>query len=110
VPEFQELITDAVSHLWACRMSADMMNLTDDDLYDRLERIISAADFIDISEGAQTIFIRGGWPRPVACAAGVRASAYPEQVSGLAEPGDEGVDVRLLVVDVEAGPCRGGHA
>jgi peroxiredoxin family protein len=38
-------------------MSADMMHLSDDDLYDRVEGIISAADFIEISEGAQTIFI-----------------------------------------------------
>ncbi len=57
VPEFLELITDMGGHLWACRMSADMMHLTEDDLYDRVEGIISAADFIEISEGAQTLFI-----------------------------------------------------
>ena len=52
VPEFMELITDAGGHLWACRMSADMMHLTEDDLYDRVEGIISASDFMEISEGA----------------------------------------------------------
>ena len=57
VPEFLDLITDMGGHLWACRMSADMMHLTEEDLYDRVEGIISAADFIEISEGAQTIFI-----------------------------------------------------
>jgi peroxiredoxin family protein len=57
VPEFLEMITDAGGHLWACRMSADMMHLTEDDLYERVEGIISASDFIEISEGAQTIFI-----------------------------------------------------
>ena len=57
VPEFLEMITDSGGHLWACRMSADMMHLTEDDLYERVEGIISAADFIDLSEGAQTIFI-----------------------------------------------------
>ena len=57
VPEFLELITDAGGHLWACRMSADMMHLTEDDLYDRVEGIINAADFIEIAEGAQTLFI-----------------------------------------------------
>jgi peroxiredoxin family protein len=51
------MITDAGGHLWACRMSADMMHLDEDDLYERVEGIISAADFIEISEGAQTIFI-----------------------------------------------------
>ena len=44
-------------HLWACRMSADMQHLTEDDLYDGVEGIISAAEFIGLSEGAQTIFI-----------------------------------------------------
>ena len=57
VPEFLEMITDMGGHLWACRMSADMMHLTQDDLYDRVEGIISAADFIELSEHAQTIFI-----------------------------------------------------
>lgn len=57
VPEFLELITDAGGHLWACRMSADMMHIDEDDLYDRVEGIINAADFIEVSEGAQTLFI-----------------------------------------------------
>ncbi len=57
VPEFMELITDAGGHLWACRMSADMMHLGEDDLYDKVEGIISASDFMEISEGAQTLFI-----------------------------------------------------
>jgi peroxiredoxin family protein len=57
VPEFLDLIRDAGGHLWACRMSADMMKLTEDDLYDGVEGIISASDFMELSEGAQTIFI-----------------------------------------------------
>jgi peroxiredoxin family protein len=57
VPEFLEMITDAGGHLWACRMSADMMHIGQDQLYDRVEGIISAADFIEISEGAQIIFV-----------------------------------------------------
>lgn len=57
VPEFLEMITDAGGHLWACKMSADMMHISEGDLYDRVEGIISAADFIELSEGAQTLFI-----------------------------------------------------
>ncbi|MGF1618205.1 MAG: DsrE/DsrF/DrsH-like family protein [Acidimicrobiia bacterium] len=57
VPEFLEMITDAGGHLWACRMSADMMHIDENDLYERVEGIISATDFIELSEGAQTIFI-----------------------------------------------------
>ncbi len=57
VPEFLELITDAGGHLWACRMSADMMHLNEEDLYERVEGIISAGNFIELSDGAQVIFI-----------------------------------------------------
>ncbi len=57
VPEFLELITDAGGHLWACRMSADMMHLTENDLYDRVEGIISASDFIEMTDDAQVLFI-----------------------------------------------------
>ncbi len=57
VPEFLEMITDAGGHLWACRMSADMMHIGEEDLYDRVEGIISAADFIEISADAQIIFV-----------------------------------------------------
>ncbi len=57
VPEFLDLIHGAGGHLWACRMSADMMKLDEDDLYDGVEAIISATDFMEISAGAQTLFI-----------------------------------------------------
>ncbi|MGE5828819.1 MAG: DsrE/DsrF/DrsH-like family protein [Micromonosporaceae bacterium] len=57
VPEFLEQIVDSGGHLWACRMSADMMHLTMDDLYDKVEGIISAADFIEKTNGAQLLFI-----------------------------------------------------
>jgi peroxiredoxin family protein len=57
VPEFLEMITDAGGHLWGCRMSADMQHLEIEDLYDRVEGIISAADFIELSEGSQIIFV-----------------------------------------------------
>ena len=57
VPEFLEQIVASGGHLWACRMSADMMHLTKDDLYDAVEGIINAADFIEKTEGAQLLFI-----------------------------------------------------
>jgi peroxiredoxin family protein len=38
-------------------MSADMNHLTKDDLYDEVEDIISASDFIEKTEGAQLLFI-----------------------------------------------------
>ena len=57
VPEFLEQIVASGGHLWACRMSADMNHLTKDDLYDEVEDIISATDFIEKTEGAQLLFI-----------------------------------------------------
>ena len=57
VPEFLEQIVASGGHLWACRMSADMMHLGEEDLVDDVEGIISAADFIEKTEGAQIVFI-----------------------------------------------------
>lgn len=57
VPEFLEQIVASGGHLWACRMSADMNHLTKEDLYDEVEAIISASDFIEMTEGAQLLFI-----------------------------------------------------
>ncbi|HEX2902791.1 MAG TPA: DsrE/DsrF/DrsH-like family protein [Jatrophihabitans sp.] len=57
VPEFLEQIVASGGHLWACRMSADMNHLTLADLYEGVEDIISAADFIDKTDGAQLLFI-----------------------------------------------------
>jgi peroxiredoxin family protein len=57
VPEFLEQIVDSGGHLWACRMSADMMHLTKDDLYEGVEDIINASDFIEKTDGAQLLFI-----------------------------------------------------
>jgi peroxiredoxin family protein len=57
VPEFLEQIVASGGHLWACRLSADMNHLTEDDLYDEVEGIISAGDFIEKTDGAQLLFI-----------------------------------------------------
>ena len=57
VPEFLDQIVASGGHLWACRMSADMMHLSEDDLYDAVEGIINAADFIEKTNGAQLLFI-----------------------------------------------------
>src|SRR5512141_3201181 len=50
VPEFLEQIVASGGHLWACKMSADMNHLTMDDLYDEVEAIISASDFIEMTD------------------------------------------------------------
>lgn len=60
VPEVREFLAQIVAaggHLWACRLSADMNKLTDADLYEEVEGIISASDFIEKTAGAQLLFI-----------------------------------------------------
>ena len=57
VPEFLDLIVASGGHLWACRMSADMNHLKKEDLYDGVEDIINASDFIELTDGAQLLFI-----------------------------------------------------
>lgn len=57
VPDFLDQIVAAGGHLWACRMSADMNKVTQADLREDVEGIISASDFIEMTAGAQLLFI-----------------------------------------------------
>ena len=57
VPEFLDVLYASGAHLWACRMSADMSPLTTDALYEGVEGVISASDFIELTDGAQLLFI-----------------------------------------------------
>lgn len=57
VPDFLDQIVASGGHLWACRLSADMNKVAELDLREDVEGIISASDFIEISEGAQLLFI-----------------------------------------------------
>ena len=57
VPDFLDQIVASGGHLWACRMSADMQHLSEADLRDDVEGIISASDFIELTDGAQLLFI-----------------------------------------------------
>ncbi|MEN8234769.1 MAG: DsrE/DsrF/DrsH-like family protein [Actinomycetota bacterium] len=57
VPTFLEHLTDMGCHLWACKMSVDMFDLTEDQMFDGLEGVLNVGDFMEIIEGAQTMFI-----------------------------------------------------
>ncbi len=57
VREFMEMMSDAGAHMYACKMSVDMMDLTEDDFIPGVEAVVTAADFIDMTDGAQIIFI-----------------------------------------------------
>ncbi|NIA24300.1 MAG: hypothetical protein GWP04_01890 [Gammaproteobacteria bacterium] len=60
VPEhrdFIQMIADAGGHLHVCRMTFDMFGFKEDDLYDEVEDVLNASDFLQIAEGGQIIFI-----------------------------------------------------
>ena len=60
VPEVPDLLDQIVAsggHLWGCRMSAEMNHLALHDLHDGVEAIINASDFIEMTDGAQLLFI-----------------------------------------------------
>ncbi|HSQ37560.1 MAG TPA: DsrE/DsrF/DrsH-like family protein [Acidimicrobiia bacterium] len=57
VHEFLTQIADAGGHLWACKMSVDMMKLTRDDFIPEVEDIINVSAFLDLSRDGQIIFV-----------------------------------------------------
>ncbi len=57
VSEFLEMIHDAGAEIYACRMAADMMNLNRKDLVNEVDDIVGAMEFLEMTEGAQMLFI-----------------------------------------------------
>jgi peroxiredoxin family protein len=57
VSEYLEMLADAGAKLYACKMSVDMMGLNMDDFIEGVDSIVTAGDFMDMTEGAQIVFI-----------------------------------------------------
>lgn len=57
VREYLQMLVDAGAHLYACKMSVDMMGLSKDDFVEGVQDIVTAGDFMDMTDGAQIIFI-----------------------------------------------------
>ncbi len=57
VREYMQMLVDAGAKLYGCKMSVDMMGLTMDDFIPGVLDIVTAGDFMDMTEGAQIIFI-----------------------------------------------------
>ncbi len=57
IDEFLEMIHDAGGKLFGCRMAMDMMHLESEDLFDGVDGVIGAMEFMEMSDGAQIIFI-----------------------------------------------------
>lgn len=56
VGEFVQMILDAGACLYGCKMSMDMMKLTQEDLVEGAD-VLGAMEFIELSEGAQLLFV-----------------------------------------------------
>lgn len=56
VPEFIDHLIDMGADMYACQLSADMMQVKPAMLHPGVKGIISASDFIELSEGSQIIF------------------------------------------------------
>jgi peroxiredoxin family protein len=57
VREYMEMLVDAGANMYACKMSVDMFGLKKEDFIDGVKDIVTAGDFMDMTEGAQIIFI-----------------------------------------------------
>jgi peroxiredoxin family protein len=57
VREYLQMLVDAGAKLYACKMTVDMMGLSMDDFIEGVDSIVTAGDFMDLTEDAQIIFI-----------------------------------------------------
>jgi peroxiredoxin family protein len=57
VREYLQMLVDAGAKLYACKMTVDMNGLKKEDFIDGVLDIVTAGDFIDMTEGSQIIFI-----------------------------------------------------
>ncbi len=57
VGEYLQMLVDGGARLYACKMTMDMMELKKEDLVDGVCGIMTASEFVDMTEGADTIFI-----------------------------------------------------
>ena len=57
VREYLQMLVDAGAKLYGCKMSVDMMGLKKEDFIDGVIDVVTAGDFMDMTEGAQIVFI-----------------------------------------------------
>jgi len=57
IPTFLQHLSDMGCHLWACKLSVDMFDLTEEAMIDELDGVLNVSDFMEIIDGAQTMFI-----------------------------------------------------
>ena len=57
VDEYLQMLGDGGAKLYACKMSVDMMGLGMDNFVEGVDSIVTAGDFMDMTNGAQIVFI-----------------------------------------------------
>jgi peroxiredoxin family protein len=57
VREMLEILDDAGAEMYGCQMAMEMMDLDKEDLVPQVKDVITAMEFFEKSEGAQTSFI-----------------------------------------------------
>jgi len=57
VSEYLQMLVDGGAKLYACKMSVDMFALKKEDFIPGVIDIVTAGDFMDMTEGSQIIFI-----------------------------------------------------
>jgi peroxiredoxin family protein len=57
VREFLEMLVDGGAKLYGCKMSVDMFGLEKDDFIEGVIDVVTAGEFMDMTEGAQIVFI-----------------------------------------------------
>jgi peroxiredoxin family protein len=57
VREYMQMLIDGGAKLYPCKMTAEMMGLKPEDFIEGVEPITTASEFIEMTEGAQIIFI-----------------------------------------------------
>jgi peroxiredoxin family protein len=56
VREYLQMLLDGGAKLYACKMTCDMMGLGKEDFIEGVVDNVTAADFIDMTDGAQIVF------------------------------------------------------
>lgn len=57
VREYLEMLSDGGAKMYGCKMTVDMFGIQDEDFLPCIEKVVTAGDFMDMTEDAQIIFI-----------------------------------------------------
>jgi peroxiredoxin family protein len=57
VPEYIQMMIDGGAKFYACKMTADMMDLKKEDYIDGLAGVVTVVEFLDMTADSQIIFI-----------------------------------------------------